>query len=69
MGRKLKDEEFTDPDFQALFLALEKAGKPVAVTVAERKGAIAGQRKSGQAAKSEYGSKVPPPPSDEQHTS
>jgi hypothetical protein len=31
MGRKLTDEEFADPDFQALFVALEKASKPVVV--------------------------------------
>lgn len=37
MGRKLTDEEFADPDFQALFVALEKAAKPVTVKVAERR--------------------------------
>ena len=64
MGRKLKDEEFADPEFQALFLALEKAGKPVSVAVAERKRVIARQPKSGQTAKSECGSKMPSPPFD-----
>jgi len=29
MGRKLTDAEWDDPDFQALFVALEKAAKPV----------------------------------------
>jgi hypothetical protein len=31
MGRKLTDEELADPDFQALFVALEKASKPVGI--------------------------------------
>jgi hypothetical protein len=29
MGRKLTDKEWADPDFQALFVALEKAAIPV----------------------------------------
>jgi hypothetical protein len=31
MGRKLTNEEWADPDFQALFVALEKASKPLGV--------------------------------------
>jgi len=37
MGRKLRDEEFADPDFQALLVALGKVTKPVTVKVAERR--------------------------------
>jgi hypothetical protein len=36
MARKLTDEEFGDPEFQALFVALEKASKPVVQTITER---------------------------------
>ena len=32
MGRKPTDDELADPDFQALFVALEKVSKPVVVT-------------------------------------
>jgi hypothetical protein len=43
MGRKLTDEEFADPDFQTLFVALEKASKPVARKIAELKRAVVPQ--------------------------
>jgi hypothetical protein len=48
MGRKLTDEEFADPDFQALFVALEKASKPVARKIAELKRAAAPQPADGR---------------------
>ena len=48
MGRKLTDEEFADPDFQALFVALDKASKPVARKIAELKRAVVPQPADGR---------------------
>jgi hypothetical protein len=35
MGRKLTEEELDDPDFQALFVALEKVSKPIRAILTE----------------------------------
>jgi hypothetical protein len=48
MGRKLTDEEFADPDFQALLVSLEKASKPIARKIAELKRAVVPQPADGR---------------------
>ncbi len=58
MGRKLTDEEFADPDFQALFVALEKASKPIARKIEELEGAAVPQPADGRPSRGDASTKL-----------